>query len=126
MSLYNAVFGQNDKADYLLGCLGLTKGDVGRFRNCFIEDGKIAVYTRNGGGNRESYEDVFEELSEHPNYLSDADDSFDCTYATIYFSFPEQYKEQLEQIEESPSGEKQWEMLFEKLTPTKDNKEQEK
>lgn len=105
MSLYNALFGQNPYADILLGVLGLTKGDVGRFRDCFVDevDGKkvIAIYTRNGGGNRQCWKDddadscdcpgcVIEyRLPNHPNYLSDSDDDFDCTYATIYFSVPE-------------------------------------
>lgn len=93
MSLYNAIFGRNQSGRALLEILGLTEGDCGRYRDCFavMNDGKpeIHVLTRNGGGNREDYEDVFEELSEHPNYLGDSDDDFDCTYATIRFSAPE-------------------------------------
>jgi len=42
-------------------------------------------------------------LPEHPRYLYDEDDDYDCTYATIYFSFPEKYKEVLEALD---SGEK--------------------
>jgi len=52
MSFYNMVFGQNPISDAILATLGLTRADCGRFRDCFIADGKIAVYTRNGGGNR--------------------------------------------------------------------------
>jgi len=105
MSMYNALFGQNPHADILLGILGLSKGDVGRFRDCYVDelDGEqvIAVYTRNGGGNRECWEDDDNDgcdcpgcvisycLPDHPNYLRDEDDDFDCTYATIYFSIPE-------------------------------------
>lgn len=89
MSLYNAVFGVNPDSDKLLEVLGYTKGDFGRFRDVFVEDGMIVVHTRNGGGNREDYEEVFEEMSCHPWYSHDADDSFDCTYANIYFKIPE-------------------------------------
>ena len=95
MSFYSMVFGRNIHADAILATLGLRRQDTGRFRDCFVAKGKIAVYTRNGGGNREDYEDVFKALSNHPCYLNDEDDEFDCTYATIYFSFPEEYKEEL-------------------------------
>ena len=177
MSLYNMLFGSNPLSTVLLGTLGLTKQDVGRFRDCFISDGKIAVYTRNGGGNRECFckydsklgsincrhhvvQEIVDEtifvpldevdnypikwniymgskrqvgtgkkvprdyyvcekpssiecgcfgcvityrLPEHPRYLYDEDDDFDCTYATIYFSFPEEYRAGLEALD---SGEK--------------------
>ena len=101
MSLYNLMFGESPNADALLALIGLTPGDVGRYRDCYLtKDGRIAVYTRNGGGNRECWgsdEDpcncpgcvIEERLPKHPLYLSDEDDEFDCTYATIYFRLPE-------------------------------------
>ena len=52
---YNLVFGQNSKADAILATLDLTKKMVGRFRDVFVAEGEIAVYTRNGGGNRECW-----------------------------------------------------------------------
>lgn len=89
MSLYNMLFGMNPDTDKILSLLGKTREDFGRFRNVYMEDGYIVVHTRNGGGNRESYEDVFDEMSEHPWYSHDADDDFDCTYANIFFKVPE-------------------------------------
>lgn len=89
MSMYNMLFGVNPDTDTLLEILGKTTGDFGRFRTVYMEDGYIVVHTRNGGGNREDYEDVFDEMSEHPWYSHDEDDSFDCTYANIYFKVPE-------------------------------------
>ena len=89
MSMYNMLFGMNPDSDKLLEILGKSREDFGRFRNVYMEDGCIVVHTRNGGGNREDYEDVFEEMSEHPWYSHDADDDFDCTYANIYFRIPE-------------------------------------
>ncbi len=50
--MYNMMFGQNAASDVILATLGLTTADVGRFRDCYVADRKIAVYTRNGGGNR--------------------------------------------------------------------------
>lgn len=113
MGLYNMLHGMNPMADQLLACLGLTRSDVGRFRDAYVSEGKIAVYTRNGGGNRECWNawsapDDFDFehctcvgctmeniIPKHPNYLYDEDDQFDNTYATIYYSFPERYKEWL-------------------------------
>ena len=93
MSLYNMLFGVNPDTDKLMEVLGKTAGDFGRFRNVYMEDGYIVVHTRNGGGNREDYEDVFDEMSEHPWYSHDEDDSFDCTYANIYFKVPDNHKD---------------------------------
>lgn len=93
------VFGGNPKADAILATLGLTRGDVGRYRDCLVAQGEIAVYTRNGGGNREDYEGVFEALAAHPCYLRDADDDFDSTYATIFFRFPDEYAADLKAID---------------------------
>ncbi len=172
MSMYNMLFGANPSSDVLLATLGLSRGSVGRFRDCHVSAGEIAVYTRNGGGNRECvchddpayggstcenepYQKTVDEyvrkaggikecgckafiaygslggiehdhptgnqveetlhrclfpdsekcgcygciityrLPKHPNYLRDEDDEFDNTYATIYFSFPEEFAEGL-------------------------------
>jgi hypothetical protein len=140
--LYNMVFGTNDLAVILLSALGFKKTDVGRFRDAVISEGTIAVYTRNGGGNRfcwhvdnptsgneackhhvvgSSPDEEFycEEpgtaacacpgciinfrLPQHPLYIRDVDDSFDDTYATIFFKFPPELEEQLKKLD---SGEK--------------------
>ena len=109
MSLYGLVFGKNPSSDDILAALG--NPDVGRFRDAWVEkaeDGslRIAVYTRNGGGNREHWDFTYPDATEgetcgcpgciiqyhlpkHPLYLFDQDDDFDCTYATIYFRLPD-------------------------------------
>lgn len=112
--LYNVMFGMNPLADAILTTLGLRREDCGRFRDCFITEGKIAVYTRNGGGNREGY---MPDFSQHKNYLSDKDDDFDNTYATIYFSFPEEFAEQLKLIDTGAKFEpsKMWLDAIERL-----------
>jgi hypothetical protein len=114
MSFYGMVFGQNDRSDAILATLGLKKEDVGRFRDCIVTEGKIAVYTRNGGGNRDhwdSYETpegmgcgcpgciISYRIRKHPQYLTDRDDDFDRTYATIYFSFPPEHAEELAKLD---------------------------
>jgi len=135
MFSYDKLFGENKDCSEILSMLGLNKGDVGRFRDCYIDGDRIAIVTRNGGGNRECCcvdnpmwglewckHRVIEKDGEkfyycvhpcsidcgctgcvmtyripqhpqHPLYLYDEDDDFDCTYATIYFSIPEKFKD---------------------------------
>lgn len=115
MSMYNMIFGMNPDANKILELLGKTQGDFGRFRSVFLEDGYIVVHTRNGGGNREDYEGVFEEMAEHPWYSHDEDDSFDCTYANIYFKVPEGKEETLVALHNFDKGANpahQWAELF--------------
>lgn len=105
MSLYNAMFGESAAADILLDdVLQMTDTPdsyrVGRYRDAWLErvDGafRIAVYTRNGGSNRECWGSFCEDsdcagcimtklIPTHPRYLHDIDDDFDCTYATVYY-----------------------------------------
>lgn len=110
MGLYNMLFGTNPVAPVILAALDLTAQDVGRFRDAFVSDGKIAVYTRNGGGNRECWNDgqadcscpgciIEVHLPRHPYYLRDEDDDFDHTYATIYFRFPPEHAELLSALD---------------------------
>lgn len=112
--LYNMLFGENaSQKDFLFKLLDKTPGDFGRYRDIYVTDKHIVVHTRNGGGNREDYEDVFDEMSEHPLYAYDEDDDFDCTYANIYFHHPEGYGEVLKEMAVgtiTPS--EKWQMLF--------------
>lgn len=101
--MYNTINGNDENARELLLMLRLSPLDCGRFRDCYLsKDGeRIIVYTRNGGGNREAYQDVFDKLSEHPNYIKDYDDDFDSTYASIEFSVPDKYKDRCKQLLET-------------------------
>ena len=107
MSMYNLLHGRNPYALAILQAIDLTPDEVGRFRDAFVCDGEIVVYTRNCGGNRECWNESDESansercgcpgctiehtLPKHPLYLRDADDDFDSTYASIYFKLPERY-----------------------------------
>jgi hypothetical protein len=119
--MYNMLFGVNPDTETLLGLLGKTTGDFGRFRNVYMEDGFIVVHTRNGGGNREDYEDVFDEMAEHPWYSHDADDDFDCTYANIYFKVPVNHEDFLaiRNLNEGKNPSKQWATLLADLEAMK-------
>lgn len=94
--LYNMVFGVSDAFARLLTVLNLKPSDCGRFRDCYLTmSGEIAVYTRNGGGNREAYQPVLDQLAKHPQWIRDEDDAFDSTYATIYFRIPDEHREEI-------------------------------
>ena len=105
--LYNVLFGESQSADTLLGVLGMTRDHFYRYRDCFLtEDGRIAVYTRGGGNNRDCWHDEPEDFEDcgdercvttkqasnrrHPCYLVDEDDECASTYATFYFRVPVQ------------------------------------
>lgn len=97
MSMYNALFGMNPFAKVLLAVLDIDqpegKYESGRFRDIYLSnDGlEITLYTRNGGGNREAYQHIFDRLSEHPLFIEDHDDDYDCTYAYITFKTPKDF-----------------------------------
>jgi hypothetical protein len=114
LSLYEIAIAdgnQCERGSALLSMIGFPA--VARFRDAWVEKGEdgpvIAVYTRQGGGNRECFCDgdaarhlpsscyaaCNEALAAHPLYLRDADDDFDATYATFYFRAPEQFRELL-------------------------------
>src|SRR3990167_8100409 len=111
MSLYNLLHGNDNNARIVLAMLGLEPEDCGRFRDAWIEeDGKhLIVFTRNGGGNREEYQPVIDTLAKHPNYVTDFDDDFDCTYASIRFTVPEKYAELAEALKPSETLPSLWE-----------------
>lgn len=97
MSLYNMLNGFNPACVILMPMLGRKQEEYPRFRDCFLEDGKIAIYTRVGGGNRGcGYGE--EELYKDPNFVTTYDDEFDRTYATYLFNVPEKWKDDFEKI----------------------------
>ena len=97
MSLYNMMNGFNPACVIILPMLGRKAEEYPRFRDCFIEDGNIAIYTRVGGGNRNcGYGE--EALYEDPNFITTYDDEYDTTYATYLFKVPDQWKSDFDKI----------------------------
>jgi hypothetical protein len=132
MSLYNSLFGVNNAAPILLKIIGKTDGDFGRFRDAYLNESgdKIIVYTRCGGGNRESYQHVFDEMAKHPNYINNYDDDFDCTYAYFEFSVPDDFKDELKimsgAIGQKQSPSEKFQQLIGDLESGKNNEQTEK
>jgi hypothetical protein len=86
--LYNIVFGENDYGRALVALLNEVQPiEVGRYRDAWVEhegdDLLIRVMTRNGGGNRDDFDDP--SMQAHPWYVRDADQEFDYTYADYWF-----------------------------------------
>lgn len=86
MSMMESLVGRTPGFELALGLLGLTERDVGRFRDCYVDENlNVVIFTRNGGGNRPDYEDVTNRLRAHPGFIRDYDDEFDCTFAYYVF-----------------------------------------
>lgn len=105
MSLYNMIHGvKTIPTFFILPMLGKHPDEYPRFRDCFLKDKEhpeydnhIHVYTRVGGGNRDSgYGE--EELYKHSNFVTSFDDSFDSTFATYVFTVPEKWKADFDKI----------------------------
>ena len=95
--LYNIINGYNIACVLILPMLGRKQEEYPRFRDCFVEDGMIAIYTRVGGGNRGCGFGE-EELYKDPNFIKTYDDDFDNTYATYQFNVPEKWKPDFNKI----------------------------
>lgn len=100
MSMYNIANGVNQICVFMiLPMLGKHPDEYPRFRDCFLsEDNQhIHVYTRVGGGNRNSGfgEEVMES---HENFISTFDDPDDPTYGTYVFSVPDVWKSDFDKI----------------------------
>jgi hypothetical protein len=136
MSLYEIAVAdgnQRERGAILLAILGSPV--VARFRDAWVEKGGdgpvIAIYTRQGGGNRECfcasepgrahvpdqcYAACNEALAAHPLYLRDADDSFDATYATFYFRAPDEFREALAEAAVEPVNmSERWQAAIERI-----------
>lgn len=114
--MYNMILGDGGevtRSGLLLSVIGASE-DVLRIRDAWVENGSdgepvIAIYTRQGGGNRECYCADYEREHPHPScnaasnerltanqfYLRDADDEFDSRA-------PPEYREALSEIMQDP------------------------
>lgn len=97
MSMYNLVNGFNPACIWIMPMLGRKQEEYPRFRDCFVENGNIAIYTRVGGNNRNSGFGE-EELYSDPNFIDTYNDEFDTTYATYLFRVPEKWKADFDKI----------------------------
>lgn len=93
-NLYNQMFGYNPYADEILRLMGLDRRKMGRFRDAFVCQGEVVVYTRLGNTvamgkfTPQEMEAFRKYLRSHPRYLREATDTRDSTYCTFYFAVP--------------------------------------
>ena len=87
----------NPACIFIMPMLGRRDTEYPRFRDCFVEDGKIAIFTRVGGNNRDCGFGE-EELYADPNFVSTYDDEEDSTYGTYLFNGPEKWKLDFDKI----------------------------
>jgi len=111
MSLYNMINGISPETFIFLPMLGKHPSEYPRFRDCFINDGMIEVFTRVGGNNRNSGFGE-EELYKHPYFVKTYDDDFDNTYGTYVFSVPDEWKDDFNKL---MNGEKPSERYIEQM-----------
>jgi hypothetical protein len=87
MSLYEVVHGRNPAWAELLRVAGF-EYEPPRFRDAWVEveGGRViaAVHVRTGGPNRADYAGWWSEVREMPRYVSDEDEAYDVTYATLH------------------------------------------
>lgn len=107
MNMYNMINGVTPATFFILPMLGKHAYEYPRFRDCFLGneeypeyDDHIHVYTRTGGGNRESYQAENDEMRAMPDFVTDFDDSYDCTYASWVFRVPERWKDDFVKFKE--------------------------
>ncbi|UOF78439.1 hypothetical protein [Caudoviricetes sp.] len=127
MSMYNMVHGTNPLAGVLLRMLDTKTESIPRFRDCYFDGEYIVIYTRTGGGNRDWYDEPNEDNKEGPwnsdlralpGFVRDEDDDYDSTYASFYFTVPEQFNYLLDKLKSMAQKETQserWEASIERI-----------
>lgn len=69
MSLYNLIFGYDPRTPLILGLLGLTRDDLGRFMDSHPFQGHFAVVARIND-RKDDYQWVIKKMKEHPLFAS--------------------------------------------------------
>lgn len=112
MGMYNMILGHSYFAGAILAVLGMEPKSFGRFRDAYMQDGLMVVFTRCGGGNRDDYENVFEMARQHPLFVDAVDDDYDSTYCSFRFRLPKQGQDELRPAGEIPiTDEMRWEFV---------------
>ena len=123
--LYNAIFGTNPATVLVAPMLTDERPEsyFPRFRDCYVEDGNIVVYTRVGGGNRTystepPHECMYDDDDFHmefdfgedrlyalPTFIETYDDDFDSTYGYYVFGVPDEWRADFDRVMAGRLGE---------------------
>jgi hypothetical protein len=103
--LYNLIAGRHPAAPVLLTALGF-KDDgavslIPRMRDVYLYPEEIRILTRTGGGNRDEYAVDNDWLRSLTGFLRDWDDEYDSTYAWWAYSWPDDWRPQLQHLLET-------------------------
>jgi len=91
--MYEMVCDINPDAGRVLNLIGLDPTfliEECRLRDVYLskDKTKVVIFTRIGGGNRESYSASIKRLKNFKGYIRDYDDDFDNTYASFEYQIP--------------------------------------
>lgn len=91
--MYEMVCDINPDAGRVLNLIGLDPTfliEECRLRDVYLskDKTKVVIFTRIGGGNRESYNTSIKRLKNFKGYIRDYDDDFDNTYASFEYQIP--------------------------------------
>lgn len=104
MSLYNLINGHSLETVFLMPMLSLQHpNEWPRFRDCWVENDLIHVYTRVGGINRMYYNAQW--LCSHPDFVETYDDINDSTYGVYVFNVPKWWQADYELIKKGKLSE---------------------
>ena len=103
--LYNLIAGRHPAAAVLLNALGFEDDDavslIPRMRDVYLYPEEIRILTRTGGGNRDEYAVENDGLRNRDGFLRDWDDEYDSTYAWWAYSWPAEWRPQLQHLVET-------------------------
>ena len=104
--MYEMVCDINPDAGRVLNLIGLDPTfliEECRLRDVYLskDKTKVVIFTKIGGGNRESYSASIKRLKNFKGYIRDYDDDFDNTYGTYVFNVPEKWKNDFEAIKDN-------------------------
>lgn len=93
--MYEMVCNINPDAGRVLNLIGLDPTfliEECRLRDVYLskDKTKVVIFTRIGGGNRESYSASIKRLKNFKGYVTDYDDDFDNTYAYFEYQIPQE------------------------------------
>ena len=91
--MYEMVCNINPDAGRVLNLIGLDPAfliEECRLRDVYLSKDrtKVVIFTKIGGGNRESYSASIKRLKNFKGYIRDYDDDFDNTYASFEYQIP--------------------------------------
>ena len=91
--MYEMVCDINPDAGRVLNLIGLDPTfliEECRLRDVYLskDKTKVVIFTRIGGGNRESYSASIKRLKNFKGYIRNYDDDFDNTYASFEYQIP--------------------------------------